>query len=79
MSDKRDLLRSLGTVSTLGLSIAIAIGIGVYVGTTLDRWFGTGFFFYVFLFIGIAAGFRNIYVIAGRELKKEERDSAGRQ
>lgn len=71
---KRDLLKALGTASTLGLSIAIAIAIGVFIGVQLDRWLGTRVFFYIFLFIGIAAGFRNIFVIAGRELRKDERD-----
>lgn len=74
---KSDLFRALGTASTLGLSIAIAIGIGVFIGTQLDSWLGTRFFFYIFLFIGIAAGFRNIFVIGKRELKKDDRGQNG--
>lgn len=71
--DKKDLLRSLAMVSSMGISVALAIGIGVWFGMTLDRWFGTkNWFFYIFLFIGIAAGFKNIYVIAGREIHKDD-------
>jgi F0F1-type ATP synthase assembly protein I len=71
--DKKDLLRSLAMVSSMGISVALAIGIGVWFGMTLDRWFGTKhWFFYIFLFIGIAAGFKNIYVIAGREIHKDD-------
>ena len=71
--DKRDLLKSLSMVSSMGISVVLAIGIGVWFGLTLDRWLGTRpWFFYIFLFIGIAAGFRNIYVIAGREIRKDD-------
>lgn len=73
--DKKDLLRSLSMVSSMGISVALAIGIGVWFGLTLDRWFGTTpWFFYIFLLIGIAAGFKNIYVIAGREIHKDDEE-----
>lgn len=69
---KNELFRSLAMVSSMGISAALAIGIGVWFGLTLDRWLGTQpWFFYIFLFIGIAAGFKNIYVIAGREIRKD--------
>ena len=72
-NQKRDLLRSLAMVSSMGISVVLAIGIGVWFGLTLDRWFGTKpWFFYIFLFTGIAAGFKNIYVIAGREIRKND-------
>jgi ATP synthase protein I len=68
---KNELFRSLAMVSSMGISAALAIGIGVWFGLFLDRWLGTQpWFFYIFLFIGIAAGFKNIYVIAGREIRK---------
>jgi F0F1-type ATP synthase assembly protein I len=71
--DKRDLLKSLYMVSSMGISVVLAIGIGVWFGLTLDRWLGTKpWFFYIFLFIGIAAGFKNIYVITGREIHKDD-------
>jgi F0F1-type ATP synthase assembly protein I len=71
-NEKKELFRSLAMVSSMGISVVMAIGIGVWFGLTLDRWFGTKpWFFYIFLFIGIAAGFKNIYVIAGREIRKD--------
>jgi F0F1-type ATP synthase assembly protein I len=71
--DKRDLLKSLYMVSSMGISVVLAIGMGVWFGLTLDRWLGTKpWFFYIFLFIGIAAGFKNIYVITGREIRKDD-------
>jgi ATP synthase protein I len=71
--DKKSLIKSLGLVSSMGISVALAIAIGVYIGHTLDRWLGTNpWFFFIFLFFGIAAGFRNIYIIAGKEIRKDE-------
>jgi len=71
--DKKRLIRSLGMISTMGISVAVAIIIGVYFGRQLDKWLGTGpWFFFIFLFFGIAAGFRNIYIIAGKEIKRDD-------
>lgn len=76
MSDnRRELFRSLATASSMGVSVVLAIGIGVWFGLKLDGWLGTKpWFFFIFLFIGIAAGFRNIQVIAGREIRRGEDD-----
>jgi F0F1-type ATP synthase assembly protein I len=72
-NDKKVLFRNLAMVSSMGISVVLAIAIGVWFGLTLDRWFGTRpWFFYIFLFIGIAAGFKNIYVIAGREIRRDD-------
>lgn len=76
--EKRGLLLTLGTLSTIGLSVVIAIAIGVYIGLQLDKWLGTDpWFFFIFLFFGIVAGFRNIYIMAGKEIRRDEnnRDS----
>lgn len=71
--DKRKLLLTLGTLSTIGISVVIAIAIGVYVGLKLDKWLGTEpWFFFIFLFFGIVAGFRNIYIMAGKEIKRDD-------
>lgn len=70
---KRGLLLTLGTLSTIGISVVIAIAIGVYVGLSLDKWLGTApWFFFIFLFFGIVAGFRNIYIMAGKEIRRDE-------
>lgn len=72
---KRGLLLTLGTLSTIGISVVVAIAIGVYVGLQLDKWLGTApWFFFIFLFFGIVAGFRNIYIMAGKEIKRDDTD-----
>lgn len=71
--EKRRLLKNLGVVSSMGISVVLAIAIGVLAGRALDSWLGTGHvFFFIFLFFGIAAGFRNIFVIIGREIRNSE-------
>lgn len=70
--NKRELLRTLGVVSSMGISFVLAIFIGVLIGRQLDKWFGTApWFFFIFLFFGIAAGFRNLYIITNRVIKKD--------
>jgi ATP synthase protein I len=71
--EKKRLLKTLGVVSSMGISVVLAIAIGVFIGLKLDEWFGTRpWFFFVFLLIGIVAAFRNIYVIAGREIRNSD-------
>lgn len=74
MSDSRDLFRNLAMVSSMGIAVALAIGIGVWFGLFLDRSFGTKpWFFWIFTLIGIAAGFKNIFIITRREIGKLDR------
>jgi len=78
--EKRRLLKTLSVVSSMGISVVIAIAFGVIAGLKLDEWFGTGnVFFFIFLFFGIAAGFRNIFVIIGREIKNSGQDEDRRK
>ncbi len=77
--EKKSLLKTLGMISTMGISVAVAIAIGVFIGLKLDAWLGTKpWFFFIFLFFGIAAGFRNIFVIAGKELRDDGPDKNNR-
>jgi len=78
--EKKKLLQTLGNVSTMGISFAVAIAIGVWIGLKLDAWLGTApWFFFIFLFFGIAAGFRNIYVLAGKEMRSDGTDEDKRR
>jgi ATP synthase protein I len=71
--NKSDLFRTLGVVSSMGISFVLAIVIGVFIGLKLDKWLGTApWFFFIFLLFGIVAGFRNLYIITKRVIKKDE-------
>ena len=73
--DKKELLRTLGSVSSMGISVAVAIVIGVAIGLQLDKWFNSApWFFFIFLLFGIVAGFRNVYKISSKEIHKDEAD-----
>ena len=66
----RKLIRMIGVLSTVGLTLVFATVIGLFIGLKLDKWLGTSpWLTAVFLFIGIAAGFRNLFVYAKRSQK----------
>ena len=73
--DKKELLRILGNVSSMGISVAAAIAIGVFMGLQLDKWFNTApWFFFIFLIFGIIAGFRNVYRVSDQEIHRDDAD-----
>jgi len=60
----------LAYASSIGISMALAIFGCFFLGTWLDGKLGTEPYFTIFfLLIGIAAGFRNIYVLMKRYFK----------
>lgn len=62
--ETKKLIKTLGYLSTVGLSMALAIGIGAYLGLYLDKKFGTRpWLFFVFFAFGVAAAFRNLYIM----------------
>jgi len=63
----------LAYASSIGISMAFAIFGCFFLGTWLDKKLGTEpYFTLLLLLIGIAAGFRNIYVLIRRYLKDEK-------
>ena len=70
--ETRKLIRTLGNLSTVGMSMAFSIGIGALIGFYLDRKFETQpWFLLVFLAFGIAAAFRNLHLMY-KKLKNQE-------
>jgi len=70
--ETRKLIRTLGHLSTVGLTMAFSIGIGALIGFYLDRKFETRpWLFFVFLGFGIAAAFRNLH-LTYKKLKNQE-------
>lgn len=78
--DKKDLFKSLGLLSTIGISMVASTLIGLAVGYYLDQWLETSpWLTLLFLVFGIIAGFRNIFILTRRELRrqKQEEDKNG--
>lgn len=71
--DKRQLYKSLGFLSSVGISLVASILIGLAMGVYLDRWLATApLFTLIMLLIGVISGFRNVYILTTRELKRQE-------
>ena len=80
MDDKdRKLIRMVGVLSTVGLTMVFATVIGLYIGLKLDEWLGTApWLTAVFLFLGIAAGFKNLFLDTRRSqdtFDKKDKDN----
>lgn len=62
--EDKGLLKRLVWLSSMGISMVVATFVGLYIGVYLDNVFSTRpWFTIIFLIIGIAAGFRNIYIL----------------
>lgn len=74
--ETRRYIRELAYYSSLGLQVALSIFIGLAIGVYLDRRFDLyPWLTLVFLGLGIAAGFRNIWLaIRKSEKASQERD-----
>ena len=69
---RRELFKSLGFLSSVGISMVASILIGMAMGYYLDQWLGTKpWMLLIFLGFGIASGFRNIFILTSRELKRQ--------
>jgi F0F1-type ATP synthase assembly protein I len=74
----RKLIRMIGVLSTVGLTLVFATVIGLFIGLKLDEWFGTSpWLAGLFLLLGIIAGFRNLFVYVKKsqdDLDKQDKD-----
>ena len=77
--DKRQLIKSLGFLSSLGISMVAASFIGLFIGYQLARWLGSSpWMTLLWLGFGIASGFRNIFILTRRALREQaEEDESG--
>ena len=77
---KKDRIKALLMISQIGISMIVPIFLAAFIGNWLDAKFGTGFFFLIFLLLGILAAFRNIYKLTkpfyAEDLKRERQEQA---
>ncbi len=61
-SSLADTVRTLGPLTSVGISFVLAIVMGAGIGLALDKWLGSSpWAFLVFFAIGVAAGILNVY------------------
>jgi ATP synthase protein I len=69
-STTADTMRTIGGISTVGISFVLAILLGAWLGRSLDKWLGSSpWFFFLFLIFGFVAGILNVYRTSQRFLK----------
>ncbi len=72
----RKLIRMLGVLSTVGLTLVAATVIGLFIGLKLDKVFGTSpWLTALFLLLGLIAGFRNLFQYARRSQEAMDEDT----
>ena len=78
--DRRQLIKSLGFLSSVGISMVASCLIGLAMGYYLDRWLGISpWLTLIFLGLGIVSGFRNVYILTERELRRQQREEEKEQ
>lgn len=54
------------TISQFGINMLVPIFMCSFAGMYIDRFLGTSFIMIILFFLGAAAGFRNVYILATR-------------
>ena len=63
-NETKKMFRTLGFLSTVGMTMAFSIGLGAVIGYYLDSRYKTEpWFFIVFLILGIIAAFKNLHMM----------------
>ena len=74
-TDDKGIVKSLLIYSTLGLEMGLSVAIGIGIGYFLDSFFKSyPYLTIIFMFFGIAAAFKTIYVLIRKVSKEDERD-----
>lgn len=68
----RSVYQSLALVSQFGINMLVPIFLLSFLGREIDRYFHTSYWIVLLFFIGAAAGFRNIFVMAKKIYEKQE-------
>jgi ATP synthase protein I len=75
LDNKKDVVKSLLSYSSLGLEMGLCVAVGLAIGFYLDKYFHTyPYLSIAFLIVGILAAFKAIYVLAKKMEKENERD-----
>lgn len=70
---RKDVIKTLAMVTQLGLSVLAPVFLCVFAGVLLDRYFHVNLIVPL-LILGIAAGFRNMYVLARQMVNDQDKE-----
>ena len=73
MSHRKEVVRSFMLVSHLGMTVMVPIFMCVIIGIFIDNRFGTSTLVWL-LFLGIAAGMRNAYILIKSVLEENDKE-----
>ena len=69
-----NIFKNLSLLSYIGIMMILPILAAVYLGNLLDGKLGTGHVFMIlFIVLGVLSGFRNVYRIVMRDIKKSHK------
>ncbi len=75
-SDINEVAKGLSMVLQIGINMIVPVALCLFIGYRLDKWLGTKYLMIIFLFLGIAAGIRSVYVLTksfyAKDLEKEK-------
>jgi ATP synthase protein I len=73
--DKREVVKSLLSYSSLGIEMGLCVAIGIGMGYYLDRYFETSpYLTIIFMIFGIIAAMKTIYQLMKKLERENERD-----
>ena len=70
MKYKKEVFHSFSLILQFGINMIVPILLCTFAGIFLDRLAGTSFIVIILFFLGAVAGFRNIYILAGKINRK---------
>jgi ATP synthase protein I len=69
-----NIFKNLSFLTYIGIMMILPIIAAVYLGNILDDKLGTShIFIFVFIILGVAAGFRNVYKIVMKDVSNSEK------
>ncbi|NLL93336.1 MAG: AtpZ/AtpI family protein [Clostridiales bacterium] len=78
MKYRKEVFRSLTLITQLGISVMVPLFLCIFVGVTIDKYFGTSTTVW-FMLIGMLAGGRNAYILAKSVLHQNVEESKKRK
>ena len=70
---KSDWIKAFANISQIGINMFVTIMLCFFIGKWIDDKLGTNaIFLIIFMFLGVASAFRNLYVLVIKQYKLDE-------